>query len=223
MKKSIWKATAWRFEILSSSVSQSSLLEVWPEESQIFPFPHFSLLNLVPEYECWGVFPAGVGPGSPSRNAANWLSSRLNRHGWLRMVFPGARLFRASTWCLSGGGDTREAGSAVAKNLVALYRVDTNQIRRRRRAVRWSTIQGVLNPSARESKARTGRFLRKKLISDHGLFSSYEGRQGAANVQDSWCRLQQLKASTTMNPRYFNFPYLCMMCGLEKLGLVDQN
>ena len=24
-------------------------------------------------------------------------------------------------------------------------------------------------------------------------------------------------------PRYFNFPYLCMMCGLEKLGLVDQN
>ena len=24
-------------------------------------------------------------------------------------------------------------------------------------------------------------------------------------------------------PRYFNFPYSCAMCGLEKLGLVDQN
>ena len=24
-------------------------------------------------------------------------------------------------------------------------------------------------------------------------------------------------------PRYFNFPYFCIMCDLEKLGLVDQN
>ena len=24
-------------------------------------------------------------------------------------------------------------------------------------------------------------------------------------------------------PRYFNFPYFCMMCDLEKLGLVGQN
>ena len=24
-------------------------------------------------------------------------------------------------------------------------------------------------------------------------------------------------------PRYFNFPSFCTMCGLEKLGLVDQN
>ena len=23
-------------------------------------------------------------------------------------------------------------------------------------------------------------------------------------------------------PRYFNFPYFCSMCGLEKLGIVDQ-
>ena len=47
-------------------------------------------------------------------------------------------------------------------------------------------IRGVLNPCARELKARTGRFLREKLISDHGLFSSFEGRRGAANGQDSW-------------------------------------
>ena len=68
--------------------------------------------------------------------------------------------------------------------------------------------KGVLNPCARESKARTGRFLREKLMSDHGLFSSYEGQQGAANGQYSWdvfqgCwlarRLHQLKASTTMD------------------------
>ena len=24
-------------------------------------------------------------------------------------------------------------------------------------------------------------------------------------------------------PRYFNFPYFCTMCGLEKLGPVDRN
>ena len=24
-------------------------------------------------------------------------------------------------------------------------------------------------------------------------------------------------------PRYFNFPFFCMVCGLQKLGLVDQN
>ena len=35
---------------------------------------------------------------------------------------------------------------------------------------------GGLNPCARESMARTGRFLREKLISEHGHFSSYEGR-----------------------------------------------
>ena len=42
---------------------------------------------------------------------------------------------------------------------------------------RWAGRRGVgvLNPCARESKVRTGRFLREKLISDHGLFSSYEG------------------------------------------------
>ena len=36
-----------------------------------------------------------------------------------------------------------------------------------------------LNPSpcARESKARTGRFLREKLMSDYGLFSFYESHK----------------------------------------------
>ena len=44
----------------------------------------------------------------------------------------------------------------------------------------------MLNPCARESKARTGRFLREMLISDHDMFPSYEGQQGAANGQDSF-------------------------------------
>ena len=116
-------------------------------------------------------------------------------------------------------GGTREAGSTVvAESLVALYyQVSTHQIRRGRRAVRSSTSQGrVLNPCARESKARTGRFLREKLISYQGLFSSYEGRRGAANEQDllavfqgstelwmaeCWLarQLHQLKAFTTMD------------------------
>ena len=70
-----------------------------------------SLRNLVSGNECGRVFPAGVGPGSPSRDAANWLPSRFGlsvetrrRYGWLKMtVFPGARLFRAPIWCPSGG------------------------------------------------------------------------------------------------------------------------
>ena len=70
-----------------------------------------SLRNLVSGYECGRVFPAGVGPGSPSRDAANWLPSRFSlsvetrrRYGWLRMmVFPGARLVRVPIWRPSGG------------------------------------------------------------------------------------------------------------------------
>ena len=69
-----------------------------------------SLRNLVSGYVCGRVFPAGVGPGSSSRDAANWLSSRFSLsvetrwwYGWLRIVIPGARLFRAPIRCPSGG------------------------------------------------------------------------------------------------------------------------
>ena len=74
---------------------------------------HFvSLPNLVSGYECGRVFPAGVGPGSPSRDAANWLPSRFclsvetrRQYGWLRMVFSGGvrLLFRVPIWWPSGG------------------------------------------------------------------------------------------------------------------------
>ena len=69
-------------------------------------------------YECGRVFPVGVGPGSPSRDAANWLPSRFGRsvetrrqYGWLRMVsWGGWRHARGREHCrgepagsLSGG------------------------------------------------------------------------------------------------------------------------
>ena len=47
---------------------------------------------------------------------------------------------------LRGGGGTREAGSNVAESLVVLYRVDTRQIWRRRRAALSSTSQGRAEP-----------------------------------------------------------------------------
>ena len=111
-----------------------------------------SLRNLVSGHECGRVFPGGVGPGSSSRDAANWLLSRFGlsvetrrQYGWLRMVFSGVRLFRAPIWWPSGGG-TREAGSTVAESLVVLNQVGTYQIRRRWRAARSLTSQGRAIP-----------------------------------------------------------------------------
>ena len=114
-----------------------------------------SLRKLVSRYECGRVFPAGVGPGSPSRDAASWLPSRFSlsvetrrRYGWLRMMFPGQ--VRASSelqfGALRESGGTREARSTVAESLVVLYRMGTHQIRRRRREDRSSTSQGRVEP-----------------------------------------------------------------------------
>ena len=80
------------------------------DHTYIFISRTLSLRNLVSGYERGRVFLAGVGPGSPSRDAANWPPSRFGlsvetrrRYNWLRIVFPGVRLFRAPTWCPSGG------------------------------------------------------------------------------------------------------------------------
>ena len=76
-------------------------------------------------------------------------------------------------------------------------------------------------------------------MSDHGHFSFYEGHKerrtskirGAFSrmhrALDGWM-LARAPASPAQGldhhgPRYFNFPYFCTMCGLEKFGLVDQN
>ena len=95
----------------------------------------------------------GVGPGSPSRDAANWLPSRFGltvetrrQYGWLRMVFLGVRLFRAPIGGLREGGGTRETGSTIAESLVVLYQVGTHQIWRRRREARSLTSQGRAEP-----------------------------------------------------------------------------
>ena len=93
----------------------------------------------------------------------------------------------------------------------------------------------MLNHCARESKARIWRFLREKLISVHGLFSSYEGQQEAANGKilgafpgmhkalDGWM-LARAPVSPAQGPhhhepRYFDFPYFCSMA-LRILGLL---
>ena len=92
----------------------------------------------------------------------------------------------------------------------------------------------VLSLFAQESKARTGPFLSGKLISDHGLFSSYEGQQKAANRQDLCSVFQEYAhggsragfTSSRSPPPWtsvFQFPHFCIACGLEKSWLVDQN
>ena len=76
-------------------------------------------------------------------------------------------------------------------------------------------------------------------MSDHGNFSSYEGHKERRTGKirgdfsrmhralDGWilARAPALPAQGLHHhgPRYFPFPYFCPMCGLEKLGLVDQN
>ena len=103
---------------------------------------------------------------------------------------------------------------------------------------RWRA-RGGLNPCARESKARTRRFLREKLISDHGHFSSYEGHmeRRTGNIRGAFSRMHRaldgwMLARTPASPaqglhhhgpRYFYFPYFGTMCSLEKLGIVYQN
>ena len=74
---------------------------------------------------------------------------------------------------------------------------------------------------------------------DEGYFSSYEGHKerltdkirGAFSrmhmALDGWM-LARAPASPAQGlhhhgPRYFIFSYFCTMCGLEKLGVVDQN
>ena len=89
-----------------------------------FPSRARSLRNLlVSGNECGRVFPAGVGPGSPSRDAANWLPSRFSlsvetrrRYGWLRMmVFPGARLFPSPNLVPFGRVAARERQGALSR------------------------------------------------------------------------------------------------------------
>ena len=67
-------------------------------------------------------------------------------------------------------------------------------------------------------------------MSDHGHFSSYEGHKERrmGNIRGAFSRMHRaldgwmLKASTTMDLGISIFR-IFVRCGLEKLGLVDQN
>ena len=75
-------------------------------------------------------------------------------------------------------------------------------------------------------------------MSDHGHFSSYEATRSGERARfvgmfhgcralDGWM-LARARASPAQGlhhhePPYLNFPSFCTMCGLEKLGLIDQN
>ena len=74
-------------------------------------------------------------------------------------------------------GGTREAGSTVAESLVVFYRVGTHQIRRRRRAALSSTSQGRAEPLCARIEGVNREVFKGKVMSDHGLFSSYEGHK----------------------------------------------
>ena len=134
--------------------------------------PGIILRKLVSGYEYGRVFPAGVGPALPSRDAADWPPSRFSlsvetrRYGWLRMVFPSMRLFRAPIWCPSKGVAARERRGTPSRCawqysigwIYTRFGEGGGQLDRRQ-------ARGGLNPCARESKAaRTGRFLREKMM-----------------------------------------------------------
>ena len=107
-----------------ASKPQGSFERVLPWHITMDQLPRArSLRNLlVSGNECGRVFPAGVGPGSPSRDAANWLPSRFSpvetrrRYGWLRMmVFPGARLFPSPNLVPFGRVAARERQGALSR------------------------------------------------------------------------------------------------------------
>ena len=119
---------------------------------------------------------------------------------------------------------TQEAANTVAESLVALYRVDTHRFGEGGGQLDCRRVRGGLNPCARESKTRIGRFLREKLMSDHGRFSSMRATrsgerarfvglfQGFTGLRTAGCwlarRLYQLKAALyTIVPRspFFSF------------------
>ena len=82
----------------------------------------------------------------------------------------------------------------------------------------------MLNPCARESKARTGRCLREKLMSDDGIFLRRRATRNGERARfvgifsrmhralDGWILLARSPASPAQGlhhhePRYFNFSY----------------
>ena len=63
------------------------------------------------------------------------------------------------------------------------YRASKHQIRRGQRAARSSTSQGSAEPWRTRIKSANREVSEGKADSDHGIYSSYDGQQGAANGQ----------------------------------------
>ena len=168
-------------------------------------------------------------------------ADRLRRGGGmgLRTVFPGARLFRAPIWCPSGGGATREAGSTVAESLVALYRVCTHLIRQGRKAARSPTSQGNAEPLCTRIKGANweGSEGKDDLITVCFLPTRADKERRTGKIRGAFSGMHRALGGWMLarapvssaqglrhhGPRYFNFSYFCIMCGFEKLGLIDQN
>ena len=136
-------------------------------------------------------------------------------------------------------GGTREAGNTVAESLIAIYRVGTHHIGRKRRAARSSTSQESAGPLCVRIKGANREDSEGKLMSDHGCFSSHESHKErrTGEIREAFSRMHRAldgwmlgraPASPAQGlhhhgPPYLNFAYFCTMCGLEKLGVLDQN
>ena len=133
-------------------------------------------------------------------------------------------------------GGTREAGSTVAESLVVLYQVGTHQIRRRRRAARSLTSQGLAEPLCARIESANRKVSEGKLISDHGHFFFYEGHmeRRTGKIHGTFSRmhralggwmLARAPASPTRGlhhhgPRYFNFFFFLRCVALSNLELL---
>ena len=113
-------------------------------------------------------------------------------------------------------GGAREAESTAAESLVALYRVDTDEIRQRQKAARSSTSQGRDEPlcarieGANREVSERGADIRPRffLLPTRATTSDERARivglfQGRTGLSTAGCwlarRLHQLKASTTLD------------------------
>ena len=113
------------------------------------------------------------------------------------------------SWDLNAGTWSTETESFRSARM-ARSRQGTHQIRRRQRPARSLTSQGRAEPLC----ASTWSGERARFV---GLF------QGCTGLW-TWM-LARTPASPAQGlhhhgPRYFNFPYFCTMCSLEKLGIV---
>ena len=190
LQTAVWIASAWRSYYNKISYGVGHTFYRWA----FLYFPRaLSLRNLVSGHECGRVFPAGVGPGSPSRGAANWLPSRFSLSvetrgmvgwGWCSQVRASSELQPRAlreVW-----RDARGRERTVAESLVAFYRVGTHQIRRRRRAARSLTSQGSAEPvCARIKGANREDSEGKADVWPRSVFF-LRGPLGAASGKDLW-------------------------------------